>query len=98
MTWAAATSLKPEQARVPWLACLGAEGGGEDVPANEPCSMDLACLRPSAPAHQILVGPPAVKLHLLHPKDVEPLGWRSLKSPLGSMFPGDVVPTSSFLP
>ena len=56
MTWAAATSLKPEQAWVPWLACLGAEGGGEDVPANEPCSMDLACLRPSAPAHQILVG------------------------------------------
>ena len=77
-----------------------AEGAGKDVPANEPCPMDLVSLFPYAPAHnhQILAGPPAVKLHLLHPKDVEPLGWRSLKSPLGSMFPGDVVPTSSFLP
>ena len=89
-----------EQAWVPWMDRLGREEGGEDMPVNEPFPMDLVCLFPSAPAHnlQIQVGPPAVKLHLLHPKDVEPLGWRSLKSPLGSMFPGDVVPTSSFLP
>ena len=84
MTWAAATSLKSGQAWVPWMDCLGAEGAGEDVPANEPCTVDLVSLFPSTPAHnlQILAGPSAVKLHLLHPKDVEPLGWKSFgKSP-----------------
>ena len=61
------------------MDCLGAEEGGKDVPANEPCPMDLVGLFPSAPAHslQILAGPPAVKPHLLRAKDVEPLGWRS---------------------
>ena len=55
------------------MDCLGAEGAGEDVPANEPCPKDLVSLFPSAPAHnlQILAGPPAVKLHPQHPKDVE---------------------------
>ena len=45
--------------------------------------MDLACLFPSAPAHnfQIQAGPPAVKLHLLHPKEVELLGWKSFGKP-----------------
>ena len=84
VTLAAVTSLKPGQAWVPLMDCLGAEGAGEDMPANEPCPMDVVCLFPSAPAHnlQIQVGPPAVKLHLLHPKDVEPLGWKSFgKSP-----------------
>ena len=62
--------------------------------------MDLVSLFPSAPAHdlQILVGPPALKLHLLRPEDVEPLGWKSFGKPLGSMSPGVWVPTSSFLP
>ena len=84
MTWAAATSLKSGQAWVPWMDCLGAEGAGEDVPANEPCPMVRVSLLPSARAHnlQIQEGPPAVKLWLLHPKDVEPLGWKSFgKSP-----------------
>ena len=100
MTWAAAISLKPGQAWVPWMDCLGSEGAGEDVPANEPCPMDLVSLFPYAPAHnhQILAGPPAVQLHLLHPKDVEPLDWRSFESPLDLMFPGDGVPTPRFLP
>ena len=76
VTLAAVTSLKPGQAWVPLMDCLGAEGAGEDMPANEPCPMDVVCLFPSAPAHnlQIQVGPPAVKLHLLHPKAVEPPG------------------------
>ena len=83
MTWAAATPLKSGQARVPWMDCLRAEGAGEDVPAKEPCAVDLVSQFPSTPAHnpQILAGPPAVKLHLLHPKDVEPLGWRSFEKP-----------------
>ena len=38
-------------------------------------------------------GPPAVKLYLLLPKDVERLGFKSLKSPKGSMSPGVGVPT-----
>ena len=82
VTWAAATSLKP---CVPWMDCLGAEEGGKDAPANEPCPMDLVSPFPSAPAHslQILAGPPAVKPHLLRAKDVEPLGWRSFWKPPG---------------
>ena len=85
VTWAAVTSLKPEQAWVPWMDCLGTEEGGEDMPANEPCPIDVVCLFPSAPAHslQIQAGPPAVKLHLLHPKDVEPLHWKSFEKPPG---------------
>lgn len=35
-TWAGVTSLKPEQAWFPRLDCPGAEGAGEDMPANEP--------------------------------------------------------------
>ena len=83
MTWAATISLKPGQAWVPWMACLGTEGAGEDGPANEPCPMDLVSLFPYAPAHnnQILAGPTAVKLHLLHPKEVELLGWKSFGKP-----------------
>ena len=34
------------------MDCLGAEEGGKDVPANEPCPMDLVGLFPSAPAPQ----------------------------------------------
>ena len=85
MTWAAVTSLKPGQAWVPWMDCLGTEEGGEDMSINEPFPMDLTCLFPSALAHnlQIQAGPPAVKLHLLHPKDVEPLGWKSFEKPPG---------------
>ena len=36
-----------------------------------------------------------MKLRLLHPKDVEPLGWKSFENPVGSMSPGVGVPTSS---
>ena len=83
VTWAAVTSLKPEQAWIPRMDCHGADGAGEDVPANEPCPMDLMCLFPSAWAHdlQIQAGPPAAKLCLLHPKDVEPLCSKSFKKP-----------------
>ena len=85
VTWAAVTSLKPGQAWVPWMDCLGTEEGGKDMSINEPFPMDLTCLFPSALAHnlQIQAGPPAVKLHLLHPKDVEPLGWKSFEKPPG---------------
>ena len=84
-TWAAVTSLKPGQACFPRMDCHGADGAGEDVPANEPCPMVRVSLLPSARAHnlQIQEGPPAVKLWLLHPKDVEPLGWRSFEKPCG---------------
>ena len=85
MTWAAVTSLKPGQACFPRMDCHGADGAGEDVPANEPCRMALMSLFPSAATHnlQIQVGPPALKLRLLHPKDVEPLGWKSFEKPRG---------------
>ena len=85
MTWAAVTSLKPGQAWVPWKDRLGAEGAGEDVPVNEPFPMHLVCLFLSAPTHnlQIQAGPPAAKLHLLHPQDVELLGWKRCEKPLG---------------
>lgn len=85
MTWAAVTSLKPGQAWVPWKDRLGAEGAGEDVPVNEPFPMHLVCLFLSAPTHnlQIQAGPPAAKLHLLHPQDVEPLGWKSYEKTPG---------------
>ena len=82
-TWAAATSLKPEQVWVPWMACLGAEGGGEDVPANEPAPRTW---RVCFPLHRATTSRSWWVLlqwnHLLHPKDVEPLGWKSFgKSP-----------------
>ena len=85
MTWAAVTSLKPGQAWVPWMDRLGTEEDGEDMPVNESFPMDLVCLFPSAPAHnlQIQVGPPAAKLHLLHPQDVELLGWKRCEKPPG---------------
>ena len=68
----------------PRMDCHGADGAGEDVPANEPCPMDLVSLF-SAWAHnlQIQEDPPTVKLCLLHPKDVEPLRWKSFKKPRG---------------
>ena len=67
------------------MDCSGADGAGEDVPANEPCPRDLSCFLPSAQAHnlQIQVGPPAVKLHLLLPEDVERLGFKSFEKPQG---------------
>ena len=85
MTWAAVTSLKPGQACFPRMDCHGADGAGEGVPANEPCRMALVSLFPSAATHnlQIQVGPPALKLCLLHRKDVEPLGWKSCEKPHG---------------
>ena len=85
VTWAAVTSLKPEQACFPRMDCHGADGAGEGVPANEPCPMVRMSLLPSTRAHnlQIQEGPPAVKLWLLHPKDVEPLGWKSFEKPRG---------------
>ena len=100
MAWAAVTSLKPGQAGVPRMDCHGADRTREDVPANEPCPVDLVSLLPSTWSHnlQIQKDPPAVKLLLLHPKDVKPLGWKSFEKPGGSMSPGDQVPTSSFLP
>ena len=89
----------------PWsLSRLGSLGwpalGLRDVgrmSASEPCSMDLACLLPSAPAHQILVGPPADYTYCTQ-RIWSLWAGRALESPLGSMSPGDGVPTSSFLP
>ena len=84
MTWADITSLKPGQACFPRMDCHGADRSKEDVPANEPCPVDLVSLF-SAWAHnlQIQEGPPAVKVYLLYPKDVEPLGWKSSEKPHG---------------
>ena len=59
--------------------------------------MDLACLLPSAPAHQILVGPPADYTYCTQRMGSLWAG-RALESPLGYMSPSDGVPTSSFLP
>ena len=53
--WAAGTSLKPGQAWFPRMDSHGAEGAGEDVPANELCPVDLACLLPSAGAHNLQI-------------------------------------------
>ena len=85
VTWAAGTSLKPGQACFPRMDCHGADGAGESVPANEPCPMDLASLFPSASAHnlQMQARPLAVKLCLLHPKDVQPLVWKNSEKPCG---------------
>ena len=85
VTWAAVTSLKPGQAWFPRIGCHRADGAGEGVPANEPCPMDLASLFPSASAHslQMQARPLAAKLHLLHPKDVQPLGWENSEKPHG---------------
>ena len=84
MTWAAVTSLKPGQACFPRMDCHEADRSKEDVPANEPCPMDLVSLF-SAWAHNLQVqeGPPVVKVHPLYPKDVEPLGWKSSEKPHG---------------
>ena len=89
----------------PWgLSRLGSLGwpalGLRDVgkmSASEPCSMDLACLLPSAPAHQILVGPPADYTYCTQ-RMWSLWAGRALESSLGFMSPGDGVPTSSFLP
>ena len=82
---AAVTSLKPVQAWFPRMDCHGPDGAGEGMPANEPCPMDLASLFPSASAHslQMQARPLAVKLCLLLPKDVQPLGWKSSEKPCG---------------
>ena len=81
VTWAAATSLRPEQAWVPWLACLGAEGRGKDVSQwtllHGPGVSASLCTSPPDP------GGSSCRLHLLYPKDVEPLGWKSF-----GKFPG----------
>ena len=85
VAWAAVTSLKPVQAWFPRMDCHGPDGAGEGMPANEPCPMDLANLFPSASAHslQMQARPLAVKLCLLLPKDVQPLGWKSSEKPCG---------------
>ena len=64
MIWAAVTSLKPGQDWFPRTDCHGADGAGEDEPANEPCPMDLVSLFSSATAHNLLIQvvPPAVKV------------------------------------
>ena len=51
----------------------------------------------------LCTGPPdpggsSCRLHLLYPKDVEPLGWKSFGKSPGLHVSGDGVPTSSFLP
>ena len=82
--WAAGTSLKPGQARFRRMDCHGADGAGEDVPANEPIDLPGVpaplCRGPQPPDPG---GPPAVKLRLLHLKDVGPLGWKSFEKPRG---------------
>lgn len=91
--------LYSPQALVPWavvhpwsLGKLGSQGWtimgltdlGRIYQPMSPAPMDLACLLPSAWAHNLQIqGPPAMKLRLLHPKDVEPLGWKSFEKPRG---------------
>ena len=76
MIWAVITALKPGQACFPRMDSDGVDRAGKDLPANEPRLVDLASLLPSARANnlQIQAGSSAVKLHMLHPKGVEPLG------------------------
>ena len=78
--WAAGTSLKPGQAWFPRMDCHGADRAGEGVPANEPCSMDLVSLLPSARAHHLQMQ----------------WNWegRALKSPVGFLSPGGGIPTT----
>ena len=80
--WAAGTSLMPGQAWFPGMDYHGADGAGEDVPANEPIDLPGVpaplCRGPQPPDPG---GPPAVKLRLLHLKDVGPLGWKSSRAP-----------------
>ena len=85
VTWAAVTSLKPGQACFPRIDSHGADGAGEGVPANEPCSMALVSLFPSASAHslQMQACPLAAKLRLLHPNDVQALVWENSEKPRG---------------
>ena len=94
--WAAA-SLKPGQARFPGMDCHGAEGAGEDVPGNEPCPMDLACLLPSAGAHNLQIQGVLLQWNYAYCTQRMWGLWagRALKSPKGSMSPGGGVPTSS---
>ena len=94
--WAAA-SLKPGQARFPGMDCHGAEGAGEDVPGNEPCPMDLACLLPSAGAHNLQIQGVLLQWNYAYCTQRTWGLWagRALKSPAGSMSPGGGVPTSS---
>ena len=98
--WAAGTSLKPGQAWFPRIDCHGADRAGEDVPANKPCPMDLACLLPSAGAHNLQIQ--GVLLQWNHAYCTRRMWslWagRDLKSPEGSMSHGVGVPTSSLLP
>ena len=57
---------------VPRRGCPGAEGAGEDMPANKPPTpLDMDFLFPSAWVHnlQILWDPPAAELNLVLPKD-----------------------------
>ena len=78
--------LYSPQALVTWAACFprmdchGVDRAGEGVPANEPCSMDLVSLLPSARAHHLQMQ----------------WNWegRALKSPVGFLSPGGGVPTT----
>ena len=97
--WAAA-SLKPGQARFPGMDCHGAEGAGEAVPGNEPCPMDLACLLPSAGAHNLQIQGVLLQWNYAYCTQRMWGLWagRALKSPVGPCLP--VIrfpPPASFL-
>ena len=83
------TGLVPKD----WL--LWADGAGEDVPANEPCPMDLACLFPSAQAHNLQIQGVLLQWNYIYYSHKMWSVWalRALKSPKGSMSPGVGVPT-----
>ena len=100
VTQVAATSLKPGQPWVPWTECPGAEGGGEDVPANEPCPWTW---RACSPLHWPTTSRYRQDLLQWNYTYCTQRRWsfragRALESPLGSTSPGDGVPTSTFFP
>ena len=77
--------------------CHGADGAGEDVPANEPCPVDLACLLPSARAHNLQIQGVLLLWNNAYCTQRMWSLWAggALKSPMVSMSPGVGVPTSS---
>ena len=100
VTWAAATSLKPW---VPWMDCLGAEGGREVGRMHQPMNPAPWTWWACSPLHQPTTSRSwRVLLQWNHTYCAQRT-WHlwaggASESPLGSTSPGDGVPASSFLP
>ena len=71
----------------------------EDIPANEPCPKDLACLLASAGAHKLQIQGVLLQGNYAYCTRRMWSLWagRALKSPVGSTSPGVGVPISRLL-